>query len=160
MDIIKLSEDEYYMSLALKQAETAYSIGEVPVGAVAVYNGTVIGRAYNQVETLKDATAHAEILAITQASSTIGDWRLSDVTIYVTKEPCPMCAGAMVNAKLGSLCFGMSDSKFGGCGGAFDITNFETSLHRVNVRSGILSLECSEMFKNFFREVRQGKMRP
>ncbi len=155
-----MSEDEYYMSLALKQAEAAYSIGEVPVGAVAVRNGSVIGKAYNQVETLKDATAHAEILVITQASAVIGDWRLSEVTIYVTKEPCPMCAGAMVNAKLSTICFGMSDSKFGACGGAVDITNFETSLHQVNVRSGILNMECTEMFKSFFREVRQGKMKP
>ncbi|HBM17456.1 MAG TPA: tRNA-specific adenosine deaminase [Lentisphaeria bacterium] len=149
------SDDEYFMLLAIKESLKAYEIGEVPVGAVAVKEGKVIARAYNQIEKLKDATAHAEMLLITQVSSYLGDWRLNDVTIYVTKEPCPMCAGAMVNAKLGKLIYGMKDPKYGAAGTALDITNFPTALHKVDVLGGFLEDKCLEIFQSFFRELRK-----
>src|SRR5687767_5062170 len=111
--IIDLQSVHYFMGEALRQALRAYEAEEVPVGAVMVREGRIIGRAYNQVEMLRDATAHAEMLAITQAEEFVGDWRLNDCTLYVTKEPCPMCAGAIVHARVGRVVFGASDVKAG-----------------------------------------------
>ena len=156
-NLLNLSADEYYMHIALKESMNAYREGEVPVGAVAVYKGEVIAKSYNQIEILKDATAHAEMLVITQAASYLKDWRLNEVTIYATKEPCPMCAGAMVNSKLGRLVFGIKDTKYGAAGSALDITNFKGALYRVNVTSGVLEKECLEVFQNFFRNLRNRK---
>ncbi len=142
------------MSQALKQAAIAYNAGEVPIGAVIVHNDEIIGRAHNQVETLKDATAHAEILAITQAAAKLENWRLADCTLFVTKEPCPMCAGAIVNSRIKKVVFGLNDDKGGGCGGAFNITNHPGLLHRVEVQDNCLSLECQTIIQNFFKERR------
>ncbi len=148
--IIDLHSDDYFMAEALRQAMKAYECGEVPVGAVAVRNGRIIARAFNQVETLKDATAHAEMLALTQAENAVGDWRLTDCTLYVTKEPCPMCAGAMVNARLEGLVYGCPDAKGGAAGSLFDIVRDERLNHRVKVVSGVLGPECAEILRAFF----------
>lgn len=151
--------DETYMNLALREARRAGDAGEVPVGAVILHSGQIIARAWNQVELLKDATAHAEILALTQAAAAIGDWRLSEATLYVTKEPCAMCAGAMVNARLTRLVFGVSDPRAGAAGSALDITGFPGMLHRVKVKSGVLQEECLALLQGFFREQRRKKQR-
>lgn len=150
-------DDEYYMRRALNEARIAADEGEVPVGAVAVHNGRIIARAWNQVEKLKDATAHAEILALTQASATLKDWRLEEVDLYVTKEPCAMCAGALVNCRIRRLIFGLPDPRSGGAGGALNITGFSGMLHQVEVVSGVLEDECREIMQEFFREVRQNR---
>ncbi|RMD79753.1 MAG: nucleoside deaminase [Lentisphaerae bacterium] len=146
--------DEDFMRMALRQAEIAYEHGEVPIGAVAVYKNTIIAKAYNQVEMLKDATAHAEILVITQAANYLGDWRLDEVTIYVTKEPCAMCAGAMVNARVGRVVFGLPDPRSGGCGGALNIIGHPGMLHRLPATKGVLEDACREILQQFFRERR------
>ncbi|MDX9982181.1 MAG: tRNA adenosine(34) deaminase TadA [Lentisphaeria bacterium] len=155
--------DESCMRLALRQAVAAGERGEVPVGAVVWYQGAVIARAGNQVEMLKDATAHAEMIVLTQAAAAIGDWRLTEATLYVTKEPCAMCAGAMVNARLGRLVFGCPDPRMGAAGGALDITGFPGMLHRVKVESGLLEAECRAVIQAFFQrrreEQKEGKAR-
>ena len=148
-------DDEYFMRKALRQAETAFAAGEVPVGAVAVKDNCIIARASNQVEMLHDATAHAEILAITGATNALNDWRLDDVDIYVTKEPCAMCAGAMVNSHVRRVIFGMADSRSGACGSALDVTGFKGMLWNVEVKSGILELECRNIIQRFFKKVRK-----
>ncbi len=147
-------DDEHFMKIALRQAERAAEAGEVPVGAVAVRDGQVIGRAWNQVEMLKDATAHAEILVMTQASAAKSDWRLDDVDIYVTKEPCAMCAGAMVNSRVRRVVYGMADPRAGAAGSALDITGFSGMLHRVEVKGGVLEPECKFIMQDFFRRRR------
>ncbi len=153
MDVLR-RDDETYMRMALKEAEMAFSKEEVPVGAVVVCDGKVVARAHNQVEQLKDATAHAEVLAITQASSALHDWRLTGATMYVTKEPCAMCAGALVNCRLGKLVFGVADPRSGAAGGALNITQFEGNLHEVSVTSGVLQEECLQIIQEFFRKQR------
>src|ERR1700704_6167735 len=115
--IIDLQSDQYFMGEALRQATRAYEAEEVPIGAVVVREGKIIARAYNQVELLKDATAHAEMLAITQAEAAVGDWRLNDCDIYVTKEPCAMCAGALVHVRMRRVIFGCADERSGAAGG-------------------------------------------
>jgi len=147
--------DDTYMQMALREAEKAYRQGEVPIGAVVVYQGQVVGRAYNQVEMLTDGTAHAEMLALTQAATAVGDWRLTEATLYVTKEPCAMCAGAMVNCRLGKVVFGAPDPRSGGAGGALDITGFPGMLHQVEVTSGVLQAECLGLIQSFFQERRR-----
>jgi tRNA(adenine34) deaminase len=148
--------DATWMRLALKEADKAYQAGEVPVGAIIVHQGKVIGRAHNQVELLKDATAHAEILAITQASAALHDWRLSEAVLYVTKEPCAMCAGALINARLGRLVFGVRDPRSGAAGSALDITGFPGMLWQVPVTADLMGEECRELLQRFFRERRAG----
>src|SRR5881296_3206989 len=128
--IIDLQSDHYFMGEALRQAARAYDAQETPVGAVIVREGRIIARAFNQVELLKDATAHAEMLALTQAEESLGYWRLIDCTLYVTKEPCPMCAGAMVHARLARVVFGASDPKGGAAGSALNLLQFATLNHR------------------------------
>src|SRR5690606_24240687 len=135
--IIDLQSDDHFMGEALRQAAKAYEAGEVPVGAVIVRAGRIIARAFNQVELLKDATAHAEMLAITQAENAVGDWRLTDCTLYVTKEPCPMCAGAVVHARLQRVVFGAPDPKGGAAGGALNLLQFPTLNHRCAITSGV-----------------------
>jgi tRNA(adenine34) deaminase len=152
-----LFDDDYFMHRALQQAEIAFDAGEVPVGAVAVKDGQIIARASNQVETLKDATAHAEILVITEAANALGDWRLDEVDIYVTKEPCAMCAGAMVNSRVRRVIYGMPDSRTGACGSAMDITGFKGMLWNVEVKSGVLENECRGIVQEFFQNVRKNK---
>src|SRR6266550_4923251 len=118
--------DEYFMREALRQAQKGYAADEVPVGAVVVRGGKIIARSHNQVELLKDATAHAEMLALTQAEEAIGDWRLNDCMLYVSKEPCPMCAGAIVHVRLARVVFGVSDPKAGAAGSALNLLQFPT----------------------------------
>ena len=155
--IIDLHSDDYYMGEALRQAAKAYERGEVPVGAVIVREGRIIARAFNQVETLKDATAHAEMLALTQAENAVGDWRLTDCTLYVTKEPCPMCAGAVVHTRLARVVFGAGDPKGGAAGGALNLLQFPTLNHRCEITSGVRLEECRELLRSFFTEQRSAK---
>src|SRR5438046_10348878 len=135
--IIDLHSDHYFMGEALRQAARAYEAEEVPVGAVVVREGRVIGRAFNQIELLKDATAHAEMLAMTQAEEAVGDWRLTDCTLYVTKEPCPMCAGAMVHVRLARVVYGASDGKAGGAGSVVHRLQFPWLNHHCEIPSGV-----------------------
>jgi tRNA(adenine34) deaminase len=152
--IIDLQSDHYFMGEALRQAARAYEAGEVPVGGVVVREGRVIARAFNQVELLKDATAHAEMLAITQAEEAFGDWRLTDCTLYVTKEPCPMCAGAAVHARLARVVYGASDPKAGSAGSALNLLQFPTLNHRCAITGGVREPECRVMLQTFFAEQR------
>src|SRR5271168_1094852 len=155
--MIDLHSDDYFMGEALRQAAKAYAAGEVPVGAVIVRAGRVIARAFNQVELLKDATAHAEMLAVTQAEQAVGDWRLTDCTLYVTKEPCPMCAGAVVHTRLARVVFGAEDPKGGAAGGAMNLLQFPTLNHRCEITPGLRRDECRAMLQNFFSEQRRLK---
>ena len=142
------------MGEALRQAAKAYEKGEVPVGAVVVREGRIIARAFNQVEALKDATAHAEMLALTQAENAVGDWRLTDCTLYVTKEPCPMCAGAVVHTRLARVVFGAPDPKGGAAGGALNLLQFPTLNHRCEITSGVRLAECRALLQSFFSSQR------
>jgi tRNA(adenine34) deaminase len=155
--IIDLHSDDYFMGEALRQAAKAYEAGEVPVGAVVVREGRIIARASNQVETLKDATAHAEMLALTQAESAVGDWRLTDCTLYVTKEPCPMCAGALVHTRVARVVFGANDPKGGAAGGALNLLQFPTLNHRCEITSGLRLEECRALLQSFFAEQRAAR---
>ena len=154
--VIDRASDDYFMSEALRQALKAFEIEEVPVGCVVVHGGRIIARAHNQVEMLKDATAHAEMLAITQAETALGDWRLNACTLYVTKEPCPMCAGAIVNSRVGRVVFGVKDDKAGGTGSVFNIVQHETLNHRADVLGGVKSRECLALLQEFFK-LQRGK---
>ena len=156
--IIDLHSDDYFMGQALREARKAYAAGEVPVGAVVVRDGRIIARAWNQVETLKDATAHAEMLALTAAQNAVGDWRLEQCTLYVTKEPCPMCAGAIVHCRPDRLVFGCPDPKCGAAGGWINLLDANPPLnHRCVVTSGVRGEECLELLQRFFREARERK---
>ncbi len=148
--IIDLQSDAHFMGEALRQAARAYAAEEVPVGAVVVRAGRIIARAFNQVELLKDATAHAEMLALTQAEAATGDWRLTDCTLYVTKEPCPMCAGAIVHTRLARVVFGVSDPKGGAAGSAVNLLQFPTLNHRCEITAGVREAECRALLKEFF----------
>jgi tRNA(adenine34) deaminase len=152
--IIDLQSDHYFMGEALRQATRAYEAEEVPIGAVVVREGRIIARAFNQVEMLKDATAHAEMLALTQAESVVGDWRLTDCTLYVTKEPCPMCAGAIVHVRLARVVFGVADSKGGAAGSIVNLVQFPTLNHKAQITSGVRESECRALLQNFFAEQR------
>lgn len=147
--------DEDFMRLALRLAEKAAELGEVPVGAVAVIEGRVVARAHNQVELLQDGTAHAEMIAMTQAAATLGNWRLTPVTLYVTKEPCVMCAGAMVNCRLGRLVYGCPDPRSGATGSALSLQNHPGMLHSFEAKGGVLGQECLDLLQAFFRERRR-----
>jgi tRNA(adenine34) deaminase len=153
--IIDLQSDHYFMGEALRQAAKAFEADEVPVGAVVVRDGRIIARAYNQVELLKDATAHAEMLALTQAEQAVGDWRLNDCTLYVTKEPCPMCAGAIVHVRLARVVFGASDPKGGAAGSALNLLQFPTLNHRCPITVGVREPECRALLKTFFTAKRE-----
>lgn len=155
--VIDLQSDAYFMGEALRQALRAYEAEEVPVGAVVVRAGRIIARAGNQVELLKDATAHAEMLAITQAQEAVGDWRLNDCTLYVTKEPCPMCAGAMVHVRFGRVVFGVGDPKGGAAGGALNLLQFPSLNHHCDITGGVRLEECRALLKEFFAEQRQAR---
>jgi tRNA(adenine34) deaminase len=152
--IIDLQSDHYFMGEALRQAAKAFEAEEVPVGAVVVRNGRIVARAWNQVELLKDATAHAEMLALTQAEEAVGDWRLTDCTLYVTKEPCPMCAGAIVHVRLARVVFGASDPKAGAAGSALNLLQFPTLNHRCAITSGVREPECRSLLQTFFANQR------
>lgn len=146
--------DAAFMREALRLAEKAYAAEEVPVGAVVVRSGKIIARAYNQVELLKDATAHAEMLALTQAEAAVGDWRLVDCDLYVTKEPCPMCAGALVHTRIRRLIFGCVDERGGAAGSVVNLLQMPTLNHRCDITSGVLQNECAAILQDFFRKKR------
>ena len=144
------------MRLALAQAREALAADEVPVGAVAVADGKVVGRAHNQREMLRDPTAHAEMLVLTQAAAALGRWRLSGVTLYVTLEPCAMCAGAMVLARIGRLVYGAADPKAGAVASLYRLLADERLNHRVPADGGVLAEECGALLREFFGKRRRG----
>ncbi|WP_408955288.1 tRNA adenosine(34) deaminase TadA [Natroniella sp. ANB-PHB2] len=150
-----INKDEYYMKIALEEAEKAFQKGEVPIAAIVVKNDQVIAKAHNLKEDLQDPTAHAEVLAIRQAANSLGGWRLSGSTLYVTIEPCPMCAGAIVQARIDNLVYGANDLKAGGAGTLFNIVNDERLNHRLEVKSGVLKEDCSQIMKCFFKSLRK-----
>ena len=152
-----LNQDQYWMQAALKEAEKALKKKEVPVGAVVVYQNKIIGRGHNQVETLKDATAHAEILAIGAASNFLGSWRLTDATIYVTVEPCIMCAGAIILSRLDKLIFGAYDPKAGACGSLYNLPQDIRLNHQVGITSGVLEQQCKSIIQAFFEQLRKSE---
>jgi tRNA(adenine34) deaminase len=158
--VIDLQSDQYFMGEALRQATRAYGAEEVPVGAVVTRGGRIIARAFNQVELLKDATAHAEMLALTQAEQAAGDWRLTDCTLYVTKEPCPMCAGAMVHVRLKRVVFGASDPRGGAAGGALNLLQFPSLNHHCEITAGVREAECRALLQTFFAEQRAKNQKP
>ncbi len=145
-----LQPHERWMRSALEQARAAFDEGEVPVGAVVLYQDRLIGEAYNQRESLNDPTAHAEMIAITQAAQALGSWRLADCTLYVTLEPCPMCAGAIVQARIPTVIFGATDPKAGACHTLFGITDDPRLNHRATVVGGVLQEECRAILQEFF----------
>jgi tRNA(adenine34) deaminase len=149
-----VSADEQFMSAALELARRAGDAGEVPVGAVAVRDGRTVGAGSNSPISQNDPTAHAEMLALREAARTLGNYRLEDVTLYVTLEPCVMCAGALVQARVRRLVFGTRDLRFGGVRGKFRLADSELLNHRVEVVEGILAAECLELLQEFFREKR------
>jgi len=146
--------DEYFMREALRQALKAGKADEVPVGAVIVRAGKIIARAHNQVELLQDATAHAEMLALTQAEAAVGDWRLVDCDLYVTKEPCAMCAGALVHTRVRRVIFGCADLAAGAAGSVINLLQMPTLNHRCDIAAGVLQDECAGILQSFFRERR------
>ncbi len=152
-----LTEDEKYMRQALKLAEKAYKNGDVPIGCVIVKNGKVIGRGYNRRNVDKTTLAHAEILAIKKASKTVGDWRLEDCRLYVTLEPCQMCSGAILQARIPEVIIGCMNPKAGCAGSVINLLDMDGFNHRVKITNGVMESECSELMKNFFKELRKNK---
>ena len=152
---INLNSDEYFMGEAIKEALKAYKMEEVPVGAIIVSEGQIIGRGHNQVETLKDATAHAEMLALTAAQESVGDWRLSECDLFVTKEPCPMCAGGIVHCRIRALIYGCSSPKDGAAGGGFiNLLEQPTLNHKTEIRSGVRADQSAQILRDFFQVAR------
>ena len=147
--------DEKFMQAALREAEQAAEEDEIPIGAVVVLSGRIIGRGYNQREKLHDPTAHAEMLALTAAAADVGDWRLSGCTMYVTLEPCPMCAGAIVLARILRLVFGSHDPKAGACGTLYQLHDDPRLNHRVPVTTGVMADECGDVLRAFFQRLRR-----
>jgi tRNA(adenine34) deaminase len=143
-----------WMRLALIQAQMAFDQGEVPIGAVVVHNGRVIAAAHNEKELKNDPTAHAEVLAIQRAAKVLGSWRLTDAILYVTLEPCPMCAGAIVQSRLKQIVYGCADLKGGATGSVMNVLDYTLWNHRVDIVAGVLEEECSEILKLFFRRLR------
>lgn len=150
-------DDNYYMGLALEEAQKAYRMGEIPIGAVLVIDGEVVAKAHNLRETCHDATAHAEVLVIQQTCQKLNRWRLTGATLYVTIEPCPMCAGALVNSRVDRLVYGSADYKAGAVESLFNVVQNEALNHRMEVTAGVRSDECSAIMKAFFRERRKKK---
>lgn len=148
--------DIFFMNEALQEAKNAELIGEVPIGAIIVFDGKIVARAHNLRETTGDPTGHAEIIAIRKAAAAKQHWRLSEMTLYVTLEPCPMCAGAMVQSRIKRLVFGAMDPKAGAVGSLMNLLQDERLNHRVEVTSGILAVECGRILKDFFRKRRKG----
>jgi tRNA(adenine34) deaminase len=148
---------EQFMRAAFQEAQQAFEKGEVPVGAVVVFEGKVIGRGYNQTESLHDATAHAEMIALSAAYNHFGDWRLENCWLFSTLEPCAMCAGAAVLSRIKAIVYGAKDLRFGACGTIFDVTAEERLNHRVEVFGGVMEAEVSDLMRLFFQQVRQKK---
>ena len=158
--MIELAADEHFMREALRQARKAFDADEVPVGAVVVRGDKIIARSHNQVELLRDATAHAEMLALTQAEEAVGDWRLTDCDLYVTKEPCAMCAGALVHTRIRRVIFGCADPFAGAAGSMMNLLQMPTFNHRCEITSGVLQKECAAVLQDFFRKHRTGQAGP
>lgn len=152
-----MSSDEKYMREAIRQAKKAYAKNETPIGCVIVRDGRVIARGYNKRNEKKNTLAHAEIIAIHKASRVVGDWRLEDCTMYVTLEPCPMCAGAIVQARIPRIVLGSMNAKAGCAGSVVNLLQMEGFNHKVEVQTGVLREECSQMMSGFFRELRLRK---
>ena len=150
-----MTEDEKFMKAALAQAKKAAAIDEVPIGCVIVHEGKVIGRGYNRRTTDKNPLAHAELIAIKKASKKIGDWRLEDCTLYVTLEPCQMCSGAIVQARVKRVVVGCMNPKAGCAGSILNLLQVDRFNHQVELETGVLEEECSEMMKSFFKELRE-----
>ena len=148
-------EHKKWMKLAFREAEKAYERGEVPIGAVVVNNDQIIGRGYNQCESLNDPTAHAEIIAITSATNTIKNWRLENCSLYVTKEPCPMCAGALINSRIDMVIFGMYDGKEGCCGSLYQLCRDPRFKHQLAVKGGVMGNSCRLIVQEFFKKQRK-----
>jgi len=153
-DITNLKEDEQWMRVALGLAVQALDLAEVPVGAVAVKDGVIIGQGYNLKEQAQDPTSHAEMIALRQAAKTVQNWRLIGVTLYCTLEPCPMCAGAMIQARLPRLVYGAKDIRFGAHGSIVNILDEPRFNHRVTVTSGVLETEAGALLQQFFQQLR------
>ncbi|MCP4651348.1 MAG: nucleoside deaminase [PVC group bacterium] len=149
-------KDQFYMAIAIKEAQNAASNDDVPVGAVIVHKDKIIARAHNQIEMLKDPTAHAEMIAITQAASFLANKWLSGCSIYATIEPCSMCAGALVLARIDNIIYGAADSKTGACGSVTNVANNEKLNHKIDIRSGILAEQCGYLLSEFFKKKRRG----
>ena len=149
-----MTQDEFYMGKAIEEAKKAAAIGEIPIGAVIIYKKKAIARAHNLRETLPSATAHAEILAIEEACRVLSRWRLTDCTLYVTAEPCPMCAGAVVNSRLDRIVYGCPDPKGGGTRSLYTIVEDERLNHRAEVTAGVRAAECADLLKKFFQKRR------
>ena len=149
------TQHKKWMKIALKEAEKAFDEGEVPVGAIVVRSNHIIGKGHNQVEQLKDATAHAEMIAITAAANFLRDWRLEDCNLYVTKEPCAMCAGAIINSRIKTLIFGCYDEDSGCCGSLYQICHDPRLPHRTAVKGGILEDDCLSLLVSFFKSKRK-----
>lgn len=149
-----VEQDERYMRAAIAAAAVAEENGDVPIGAVIVHENQIIGRAYNQREQLKDPTAHAEIIALTQAAAFLESWRLHGCTMYVTLEPCAMCAGALVLGRLDRLVYGCDDPKTGACGSLYNIVRDERLNHRLELTTGVLADECGRLLQDFFKKRR------
>ena len=145
----------HYMRYALREAERALQINEVPIGCVVVHEDRIIGRGYNQREQLQDPTAHAEMIAITAAANALGSWRLEGARLYVTLEPCPMCAGAIILSRIESVCFGAYDPKAGCCGSLMNLLQDTRFNHRPEVIGGVLGTDCGELLSSFFRNIRE-----
>jgi len=152
--------DEKYMREAIRQAKKAYEVQEVPIGCVIVYEGKIIGRGYNRRTIDKNVLAHGELQAIKRANKKMGDWRLEDCTLYVTLEPCPMCAGAIVQARIKRVVIGCMNPKAGSVGSVINLLEQEGFNHQVEITTGVLEDECSRMMKDFFRELREKKETP
>lgn len=147
--------DEIYMQAALDEAKKAFELLEIPIGAVIVKDGEIVGRGHNLKETKKDATLHAEIIAIKDACNNLGGWRLPECTMYVTLEPCSMCAGALVNSRVKRIVIGTRDYKTGACGSVINIVQMENLNHQLEVKFGVLEEECTNIIKNFFADLRR-----
>ena len=156
-DMAAINLDMIFMQQALLEAQKAAELGEVPIGAVVVRNGQIVGRGYNLRETTKDPIAHAELIAIKEASISLGGWRLIGCTLYVTLEPCPMCAGAIVQSRIERVVFGCSDPKAGCAGTLMNLLEEQRFNHQAEVSAGVLEAECSSILKDFFRELRERK---
>jgi tRNA(adenine34) deaminase len=154
-----VEKENQFMKLAIEQAQIAQENGDVPIGAVIVHNGQIIGKAYNQREQLQDPTAHAEIIALTQAAAALETWRLEGCTMYVTLEPCPMCAGALVLARIDRLVYGCDDPKAGAVKSLYNIVTDGRLNHKIEVISGVLADECSKLLQDFFQKRRPEKIK-
>ncbi|GEN89364.1 tRNA adenosine(34) deaminase TadA [Oceanobacillus sojae] len=154
---MSVSQDELYMAAAIQEARRAWILNEVPIGAVIVKDGEIIGKGFNLRESIQTTLTHAELLAIQEANQAVGSWRLEDCTLYVTLEPCPMCAGAIVQSRIKRVVYGASDPKAGCAGTLMNLLKEPRFNHQVDVASGVLEQQCSMILKNFFKELRQKK---